>query len=171
MGMFSGIEKANASRNSEYLRAGRYLLYVKKFKGQVARSKANQAVLEFSVVSVLDSSAASAEPLGPHRVGDTVAWIMDLAKDASMPSLKAALAVMVGCPPEEITDETTEQLASAANPLEGLFVEFDNRIVPMVKKQGTFTKRTARRRWSKEEVDKTVPLELLKSLRIDTERA
>lgn len=170
MSMFKGIGDAKSSINSDYIRAGRYLTYVKAFKSHRNRAEQRQAFFELIVVAVLDDSQAAAEPDGPHRVGDNVTRMWTLNKDAALPDLKLTLKTITGMAEDQITEAVCEQLASAANPLEGLFVEWSGR-VGKTKQGHPFTYVDVKRRWSADEVEKAVDPALMASLKIDTKRA
>lgn len=168
---FAGISAAKASRDSEYFRAGRYLTYIRGFKASQNRAKVPIVMFELTVVAVLDAAAASSEPKGAHRVGESTTWLMQLTKDATLPNLKAAIKAITGVPEEEVTETFCDQLASANQPLAGLFVEWDNRVITTKAKGQPFTQVKARRRWSAEEVTNGVPKEVLASLKIDVSKA
>lgn len=171
MGVFGGIKDKKAPINSEFFRAGRYLTYIRAFKTMKSRKQANLALFEMLVVAVLDDAAASAEAKGAHSAGHQVSWVLDLAKDPSLPALKGALMVITGCPEDQIDEPFCEQLASAANPLEGFFVEWDNRVIKTKSTGQPFTLVKARRRWTAEDVKAVVPETVLTSLKITLDRA
>lgn len=168
---FAGITAAKASRDSEYLRAGRYLTYLRKFFVRANRGNVPCVIFELTIVSVLDPSAAAAEPKGPHRAGENVSWLMQLPKDTTMPNLKAAIKAITGVPEEMVTEDFCDQLAAASQPMAGYFVEWDNRVITTRGKGQPFTQVRARRRWSKAEVDAGVDKTLLDALKIDSSKA
>lgn len=168
---FAGISAAKASRNSEYFRAGRYLTYIRSFKATTNRARMPIVLFEMTIVSVLDATAAASEPKGAHNVGESVTWLMQLAKDATLPNLKAAIKAITGVPEEEVTEEFCDQLSSANQPMAGFFVEWDNRVITTKSKGTPFTQVKARRRWSAAEVNEGVPKAVLEALRIDTSKA
>ncbi len=167
---FAGISAAKASRDGEYIRAGRYLTYLRKFFTRANRGGIPTVIFELTVVSVLDPSAAVAEPKGPHRPGENVSWLMQLPKDTTMPNLKAAIKAITGVAEADVTEEFCDQLAAATQPMAGYFVEWDNRVITT--RQGKpFTQVKARRRWSKAEVDAGVDIKILEALKIDSSKA
>lgn len=148
---FKGIENEKAQRDSEYMRAGRYLACIRLFDTGVNRKKIANVRFETVIVAVLDAQAATAEPKGAHAIGHKATWMMSFGKDGTMPNLKKAIMNCTGVPEEEVTEAFCDQLRSAAQPLAGMFVEFDNRVVSL-EDGGLFTVVQLRRRWMKREI-------------------
>ena len=167
--LFKGMDESNAQRNSEYFRAGRYLTYVNQFKVRRNDEQLIFYIFELVVLKVLDPSAASAEPLGPHGVGHQISWVMAKHKKPTMPNLKAALMVMTNVPQEQVTAEFSALLASDAQPLHGICVEFDNKVIQTKSEGRPFTRVTAKRLWASPEVRETVGSEMLDRLGIELE--
>jgi hypothetical protein len=168
---FDKVDGATGSINSEYMRAGRYLVYIKRFISKKSRKDANLALFECIVVEVLDASAAAVEPKGPHIVGNNATFVIDLNKDAGPGALKSALRDILGIPEEDVTSEVCERCAGDSQPLAGLFVEFDNRVIKTKEKGLPFTLCRVRRNWKKIEVESKIPAERLQALGLDTSRA
>lgn len=160
------LDSANASRNYDYVRAGRYLVRLEEFRFGVNRAKIDYARFSFTVVSVLDPSEAAKDPKGPHRVGEKISWVLMANKDASAPNLKAALMSIMEAPAEEITDDFSKTAASDAQPLKGMFLVLDGSLQKMKSKEGVFTRISIKRRVLGVEVKKIVPQEVLQSLRL-----
>jgi hypothetical protein len=167
---FAGISAAKASIGSEYMRAGRYLTYLKAFKTLKNRKNIPIVVFELVVVAVLDTTASASEPKGAHRVGDSISWLMQLPKDETMPNLKAALKAITGVPEDQITEAFCDSLAAANQPMSGFYVEWDNRVIK-TKAGNPFTQIKARRRWGAAEVTAGVPAAVLESLHLDVSKA
>ncbi len=164
---FKGLDNTNPSRNYEFIRAGRYLARVEEFRFGENRSKRGFARFLFQILSVLDPSAAATDPKGPHRVGEKVSWVLMADKDASAPNLKAALMAICECDAVEITDEASEQMASDAQPLKGIFVEIDGSLQKARSNGNLFTRITVKRRVRGSEVKSMTPASVLQSLKLD----
>lgn len=160
------LDAATPSRNYDYVRAGRYLVRLEEFRFGVNRSKIPYARFAFTVVHVLDASAAAKEPKGPHRVGEKISWVLLSNKDASTPALKGALMTIMECPAEEITTAFSETAASDAQPLKGMFLVLEGEVKKMMSREGLFTRILIKRRILGVEVKKLVPAEVLQSLRL-----
>lgn len=160
------LDAATPSRNYDYVRAGQYLVRLEEFRFGVNRSKIPYARFAFTVVHVLDASAAAKEPKGPHRVGEKISWVLMSNKDTSTPALKGALMSIMDCPAEEITTAFSETAASDAQPLKGMFLVLDGDVQKMKSKEGLFTRISIKRRVLGGEVKKVVPPEVLASLRL-----
>lgn len=169
MSFFKGIKDVKASLDSVYLRAGRYLTYMDCFKQFKNRKGHERIAFEMTVVKVLDESKAHADPSGPHRLGDKVSWV-PTDNEAEAPRIKAAIKTITGVEEDEIDEQFCCNLAVEAQPLRGLFVEWDCEVI-RTKSGNPYTVRKAVRLWSKDEVEKAVPAEVLTSLKIDTSKA
>lgn len=156
----------NPSRDSSFLRAGRYLVRLESLKFNTTRKGRQNAVLKMLIVAVLDPSAAATVPQGPHRIGDRADWMLMADNDMSAPNLKAALMAITEVPDTEITDEVLEQMAGPLQPLQGLFAEVDAAL-RIAKSGNPFTLVSFKRRIRAAEVAKLAAPEVLKSLRID----
>lgn len=168
---FGGIDGKRASVNSDYFRAGDYITYLKAFKQAPNRAGLVNIVWEMVVVAVLDASTAAAEPRGPHRVGDSVSWLLSPTKhDMALPNCKAALMTIIGVPEASITQEFCDQLSSAAQPMKGYFVQWSNRVIQS-KNGNPFTVIKPVRKLSKVEVERMIPAQTLTDLQIDTSKA
>ncbi len=152
------IETVQGQRDSTWMRAGRYVLYIDSFKGRDLRSGNKDGVFEMVVLEVLDDSAAASEPEGPHRPGDRVSWAFQFSQEAALASLKTALANITGCPTEEITMDVCAELAANDQPLHGIVIEVDGRIILTKKNQTRFNKALVKRVIAPAELDHLKPL-------------
>jgi hypothetical protein len=159
------------SRDSEWLRAGRYLTKLVGFTFGKKRSGIDYALLRFQVLAILDDSEAHNPACvgGPHRPGDLTSWMFHGDKDVAKPSLKAALMKITGLPAEAVDDAAVEQLASSSQPLAGLFVEVDGRMAVAQKTGMPYTLNKIKRVVDPQEVKDLVPATMLHSLGIDIE--
>lgn len=164
---FSKIDSVDAQRESEWLRAGRYIAYIKGLKARTTRAGAQATFLELIIVAVLDDSGAANEPKGAHRVGDKATQYYGLNKDAAWPALKAHVAAIMGCQPDKITSEVLAECCSEDQPLEGMVIEVDGQIIMTQKSNRPFNKVTIKRRLEKAEVEEIVAPAVIKSLGLE----
>lgn len=164
---FKGMGARQPQRDSEFVKAGRYVVRVDKFSFGKTRAGRDYALFNFTILSVVDDSEAAKDPKGPHRVGDKASWMMMSDVDASGPALKAAVMSLIGTnESEELDDDTFEKLASPANPLGGLFAEIDCRIIITKGKGQPFNLVKVKRPIEFEELKTIVPAETLNSMKI-----
>lgn len=169
MSLMKGIVGSDAPRDSVYMRAGRYLNYLSAFKSFKNRKGADRVAFENIVVAVLDDTLSHKDPKGAHREGDRVSWVVG-DQDGAMASAKGALLKITGIPDDQLTEEVLTNLTGAAQPLAGMFIEWESDV--RQSKAGTpYTAHRVIRRWSAEEVEKAISPELLKSLKLDTSKA
>lgn len=161
---FKGIGSHSAARDSEYFRAGRYLVCLQAFKTGQNRQNIPNFAFETAVAAVLDDSASARDPKGAHAPGHKASWVLSTKLDSCFPNLKGAIMAATGVAEEAITEEFCEQLTSSAQPLAGMYFEFDNDVVPNSNGNGLFTIVKLRRRWSKAEVLEVVTEDRLKEL-------
>lgn len=164
--LFKGIDTSNAARDSEYFRPGKYLTQINKFIAKTNDSGVTYFIFEMKVIAVIDPSEALKDPNGPHTVGSKVSWLLARHKKPTWPNLKAALMAITGVPEDSITPEFCGDLIAAAQPLSGMFVEWRNKLITTKEKGLLFTKVTAVRAWSDEEVKAYVDPNVLESLGI-----
>lgn len=169
MSFFKGIKDVKASRDSVYLRAGRYLTYMDNFKQFKNRKGHERIAFEMTVVQVLDESKAFADSSGPHRMGDKVSWV-PTDDEAEIPRVKSAIKVICGVEEDLIDEEFCTNLATESQPLRGLFVEWDCEMIK-TSKGNPFTVRKAVRKWGKQEVEEKVPASVLAGLKINASLA
>lgn len=167
---FRGISDKSATRDSEYFRAGRYLAHVNAFKTGQNRNNVPNVAIETTIVAVLDATKAAVDPKGAHGVGDKASWVQSFSNDNTMPNLKAAVMAMTGVDEAAVTEEFCQQLTSSSQPLEGIFVVFDNEMI-ITKKGEPFTVVKIRRRLSKAEVLEHVTEEQLEGLGLSLDGA
>lgn len=172
---FKGIDGKQATRDSEYMRAGRYLAYINEFKTGENRNNVPNVRFATTILAVLDDTNAVKDPKGAHAVGHKASWVMSFAKDNTMPNLKAAVMAITGVPEEEVDQEFCDNLTSSEQPLQGMVVEFDNDIIKYTPKNGAsdqpslFTQVKIRRRWSKAEVLEHVEEAVFERLGLSTD--
>lgn len=163
---FKSMSATSPSRDSSFIKPGRYLMRIEKFYFGKSRKNRDFAVLKMQVVAVLDPSAAAAVPEGPHRIGDKADWMLMADNDMSAPNLKAAFMTITEVPESEITDEAIDLFRSDAQPLRGIFVEVDSVVRPN-KAGNPFTLTTFKRRVRAKEVGTMASAAALQSLQID----
>ena len=160
---FKGISDTTAARDSEYMRAGRYLCHLNCLKKGENRKSVPNIRFENTIVAVLDESKALSDPKGAHQPGHKASWVMSFAKDNTIPNLKAAIMACTGVPEEAVTEEFCEQLVSSDQPLAGMFVEYDNDLIKL-QDGGLFTAVKIRRRFTLAQVLEHVTEDQVKAL-------
>ena len=88
MSLFSGIGNTKPRGDYSYMGPGDYLVYINEFSSKLNRAKVGRIFFNLTVVAVLDDTEAVKAAMAPHRVGDTSTWMMDVSKDATLPTLK-----------------------------------------------------------------------------------
>ena len=172
MSLFSGIGQKQARGDYSYIGPGDYLVYINEFSSKLNRAKVGRIFFNLTVVAVLDDTEAVKAAMAPHRVGDTSTWMMDVSKDATLPTLKRALMQVTGVPEAEVTEDFCEALASAAQPLKGYFMEYHGQQIKTKEKGNLITLRSFRRRWTRAMVEANA--EVMKNvqlLKLDVTRA
>lgn len=167
--MFKGIDNANPQQSSDYFRGGRYLAQVNKFKVHKNDEDLIHYIFEMTILKVLDPSEAAKEPGGPHGVGHEVSWVMAKHKKPTMPNLKGVLMAITGVPKEEVDMKFCAALASSSQPLAGMVVEWANKVITTKGAGKPFTRVSAKRTWSAEEVIEAVGQETLDRLGVELE--
>lgn len=167
---FRGISDTQQTRDSEYFRAGRYLAHVNAFKTGQNRKNVPNVAIETTIVAVLDDTKAAKDPQGVHGVGDKASWVQSFSSDNTMPNLKAAVMAMTGVDAEAVNEEFCQELTSEDQPLQGIYVIFDNDMV-MTKKGEPFTVVRIKRRLSAEEVLQHVEQDQLDKLELTLDGA
>lgn len=122
MGMFDKIESVGRQFDNNFLRAGRYILWI----DEVATGKGRRAEhwrLVGKVVAVLDGDEGRG-----HKLGEIVKRIRPDNQDGSLPEFKALVCVMYDCTEDEVTPADCNEISLARdkggkNPLGGTFVE------------------------------------------------
>lgn len=161
---FGKIETVNAQRDSEFLRAGRYLVAINKFIGKELRDGGGKAALfELTVLKVLDDTAAAQEPKGPHLPGDKTTWMFMLRYDAAWSALKGALAAILGVKPEAVTGKECNECAASDQPLAGMVLELDGKVIVTKGNQRPLNRVVVKRVVPPEEALQSVPAEMIKS--------
>lgn len=160
------IESATGKRETSWFRAGRYILAIDKFEGRETRKKTPAAFLEMTVLHVVDDAAAAMEKDGPHRVGDKVTWFFGLQHDGAWDSLKSALAKIAGVAIEDVTKDVCKELASSDQPLRGMAIETDGRVMTTKGKGLPINMITVKRVVEKAEVESMMDPMVLKSLKV-----
>jgi hypothetical protein len=166
-GAFSGLDKTNPSRDTEFVKPGRYVMRVEGYThNKTNRNGRISSFFTFLTVAVLDNSAGAAHPGGSHRVGDKATWMLMADVDASGPALVAAMLAVTGLPQTELDDAAYQAFGAAAQPLRGIFVEVDSKQIT-TKKGAPFTLVKIKRAITDDEVKTLVPVEVQKSLKLE----
>lgn len=165
---FGKIETVDAQRDSEWLRAGRYLAYIRKFFARNLRDGGGKmAGFELVILKVVDPTNAAQDAGGPHHAGDRTTWGFMLRQDAAWPAMKTAIASIMGVKPEEVTSEVCLECARDDQPLAGLVVELEGKIIITKKNERPFNRITVKRVVPASEVLEAVEENSLKSFHID----
>lgn len=111
MGRFSGIQNARQSGGGVYFKEGDYLVEITKVHVFASREKGD---LFFIETVVLESEGSDANP-----VGSKPSQSIKLSLDSAKGNINGFVSGVMGCKPEEVTEEMVEEIVSDANPLKG----------------------------------------------------
>lgn len=138
--LFKGVEGAKASFASNYLKPGAYYLRIDRVKADSTRKNEDFLAVEMTVLNVLDEAEGKA-----NKVGENVSHLMMAKHDSFLGNVKAFVSNVLGCPPDEVTQENCIQICEyeengkpVPSPLAGMVIEVSARNT-VTKKQGTFT--------------------------------
>ena len=116
MGMFKGIEDAQASAGNGYIKDGMHLFKVVECKGRADGYKGNSFI---AVCEVIESTREEYKP-GIRRD-----FVRNITKQRAMAlaDIKAFLAGVLDMEPEEITEEICDEAVEEDSPVVGQLVK------------------------------------------------
>lgn len=132
--IFDGIEKARASRQSNWVKPGHYIFSINKIRLGKTRKEEVFMVVEMTVLHVYD---------GEHRVGQEVSHMLMKKHDSFLPNVKAMIASICEVGEEDVKQEDCSRVckddgSDEAQPLAGVVVECINQDIP-TRTGGIFT--------------------------------
>ncbi len=129
MGLFSGIAEAKASFDANYMRTGVYWAKINKLKKDKGFKKREYMAVELVVVKIIENDGGKS-----HKEGEEVSVVFMEGTTGNEGRMKAFVVNVVGCKPEEVTEERCMTLCSDKQPLAGTVVEIVAR--PVTTKAG-----------------------------------
>lgn len=157
MGLYDKIRDAKASKGANYVRAGGYLALVRRVKQDQNRKKVDFVAIEMVILAVLRVDPQDA----PHTVGEQTSHLLMSDKDSFLGNFKAFIIGATGAAEAEVTEKEALAVVSDDQPLAGVVVELDNKIIK-TKANKDFTAVNYRRALEPDEVRERIPEEILK---------
>jgi hypothetical protein len=164
--LFDGIKEAKASRGANYVRAGNYLVVINRVKLDVNRKKTAFVAIEMRNLVTLSESPDDK----PHRPGERMSHLLMSDKDSFLGNLKAFISNVMGSPEDEVTEADCEAVTGESQPLAGMIVELQNKVIE-TKEKKPFTLVNYVRALEPDEVKSLIPQEVLDKFLTDEERA
>jgi hypothetical protein len=166
MGLFEGIKDAKASRGANYVRAGNYLVVINRVK--LDKTRKNIAFVAIEMTNLVTLSEDPADK--PHRPGEHMSHLLMSDKDSWLGNFKAFISNVMGVPEDEVDEAACEQVTGKDQPLAGLIVEMQNKIIE-TKEKKPFTLVNYVRALEPEEAKSLIPAEVLDKFLTKEERA
>lgn len=172
-GMFEGIESPDvkASRDSNYMKRGHYLVRIDRVKADQTRKSRPFVAIECTVLHTFadgdgDEFQGDPEQLEQqwHRPGDTPSQLLMADRDPFLPNIKAFVSQVLAVPAVKVTVAECNKMCSEENPMGGMVAEVNNRVIKLEKTGNPFTKINWVREWKPSEFMKIVKVELLEQL-------
>lgn len=132
--VFSGIENAKASFDSNYPKEGTYLALIRGVKFQENRQRRPMVIIEMTCVHVIAHTDAP-----HHHPGEEFSHILMADKDPFLGNMKSFVAGCTGSSPEEVTQQVCEEVTGESQPLAGRVVEVNARVIITKTTQKPFT--------------------------------
>lgn len=149
--VFSGMATAKPKGDYAYIGPGDYIVHINQFGTKKTRKGPEGIFFNVTIVAVLDTTAAAKANMQPHRPGEKATWMVTTASDTALPTMKRAIMNVTGVPEEMVDEQFCEALASAAQPLAGMYVLYQGNQIT-TKKGISITDRRFVRRFSKSEL-------------------
>lgn len=124
--IFDNIEKARASRNSNWIAPGHYLYRINKIKTGTNRTDENFLCVEMTILHVYE---------GEQKVCEEISHMLwEKHKDNFLPNVKSMIASICGCEEDVVTAESCARVSlndgsEDAQPLAGVCVETLNKLI------------------------------------------
>jgi hypothetical protein len=172
--MFDGIEspEIKASRDSNYLRRGHYLVRIDRVKSDKTRPPKNRPFVAIETTVVHTFADGDGRDLQGqmdqldqqwHKPGDTPSQLLMADMDTFLPNIKSFVSNVMAVPESQVTVEACNEMCSEENPLGGMVVEVNNRMIKTTA-GNDFTKINWVREWRPSEFSKVVDVDLLEAL-------
>lgn len=134
MEIFDGIEKARASRNSDWVKEGHYIYSINKVKAGKNRKEEKFMCLELTILHTWE---------GEQKVGQSVSHMLMKKHDSFLGNVKAMIAAICEVDEDKVTQQDCATVclddgSENAQPLSGVVVECVNTNI-VTKSGGTFT--------------------------------
>ncbi len=124
MGIFDNIEKAAVGGDGNWVRPGRYTAEImavkltKKFTGE------EFVAIEMTIVNVLDNDEGRG-----HKAGESITSLMKVNLASFLGNFKQFISATLGVDPDDVTKVEANRATSDEQPLAGIIVEFNARII------------------------------------------
>ncbi len=122
--VFGGISGVKPKGDYSYVGPGDYVVYINEFSVKKTRKGPMSIFFNFTIVAVLDTTECTKWNVSPHRVGETVTWLVTLDKDSALPQIKRALMNLTTVDENQVTEEFCESLCAANQPLRGYIAHY-----------------------------------------------
>ena len=122
--IFSGIQSAKASMDSNYERAGVYLFRIDRVRVDVSRKQETFMAIEKTVIHVIDDDDGKG-----HKKGENVTHMLMTKFDMFLPNVKAFIACALSMEAEQITEVEAMGCCGTDQPLAGTVVECWNNVI------------------------------------------
>jgi len=127
--LFNGMGDAKPSFAANYLREGHYVARIDRLKADQNRKKRTFLAIEMTVLFVLNNGEGRG-----HRAGESCTHMLMADQDSFLGNVKAFVSNVLGCTPEEVTEEACVDLCADDQPMRGTLIEVIG--VPIVTRQG-----------------------------------
>jgi len=156
MGLFDGIKDAKASRGANYVKAGHYLVLIRRVKQDKTRKGDDFVAIEMvNLVTLAEDPAEQA-----HRPGEQMSQLLMRKNDSFLPNFKAFVSNVMAVEESQVGEEEAMEVVSDEQPLSGRVVELQNKIV-MTKKDTPFTLVNYVRSLDAEEIKEKIPADVI----------
>lgn len=133
-GLFSKLKETKMRVDSNWEREGNYISRIDNVKLDTNRKKEVALFIEKTVIAVLDDADGTG-----HKVGDSITHALWEKHESFLGNVKAFLATTTGADSEEIDEEHVFLVVDDDQPLNGTFVENNNRKIRTKEKGNPFT--------------------------------
>ncbi len=132
--LFSGIQAAKASMDSNYIRPGAYFLRIDRVRVDISRKQETFMAIEMKVLHVIDDDDGKG-----HKKDEDVTHMLMAKFDMFLPNVKAFIACALAMEAEQITEVEAMGVCGVDQPLTGSVVECRNKMI-MTKDGNPFTR-------------------------------
>lgn len=168
--LFTGVEEAKASTDSNYVRAGHYLARIDRVKADKTRPPAMRpfVAVEMSCLHAFADGELSLQHNGEewvgvnkwHRPGEGFTDMKMADQDPFLGNMKALIAGVMGVDPNQVTEQDCKDVCKADQPLAGMVIEIRARDI-VTKNGKPFTKVTYVREYPAETLQDVLSEDIL----------